>query len=181
MKEVDPGGRLPRFAEGYGWLVVMANPYIQILIAGPVTHIGVLTLVSGVYPDFIDGRTIAAVWLFGAPLMTRFHLLMLVLLGVIVGGCHDSVPDAATVDSTTLDSTQGLAVVCEVHQVQMAKKKVPVLRGMTTMHPAGPSYYPARTQLFPHADEMADGNTCVGPQKFALIVRCPQCAQARQK
>ena len=70
--------------------------------------------------------------------------------------------------------------VCQVHQLKMDRKKVPIVYGLFRPHPGEPSAATER-QLFPHSRDFVLGGCVVGPEKTDHIFVCSDCKKAYEK
>lgn len=72
--------------------------------------------------------------------------------------------------------------VCEVHQVKMAYRNVPIVYGLIGPEPGDPTAEEAK-RLFPHRHEVAFGGCVITPDspKREHIYVCPACKQAREE
>ena len=98
-------------------------------------------------------------------------LLLCLLLASSICGC----------DKSTVDATLGCSSVCERHNVEMEKKKVPIVYGMLGRSSYTRSFYNASTNLFPHAQDLVEGGCMVGKARWAFVYSCPSCEKALLK
>ena len=99
-------------------------------------------------------------------------LLLCLLLTALIYGC----------DKSTVDATHARSSVCERHNVEMEKKKVPMVYGFMGSTSYSRLFFNASTNLFPNAQELVVGGCMVDNKaKFAFIYSCPACEKARLK
>ena len=81
---------------------------------------------------------------------------------------------------TTEDQTQGESPICEVHQIKMTTKHVPIWYGLYADPPA--EYFEAKDS-FPHAWGHVLGGCMIDMSRFhkrhALVFSCPRCEANR--
>ena len=79
---------------------------------------------------------------------------------------------------TTDDLTKGENPVCELHKIQMSKKRVPIHYGLPIQPP--PEYFAAMPYVFPHAWNRVLGGCMSDRSAFhkrhAIVFSCPQCS-----
>ncbi|MCD6051042.1 MAG: hypothetical protein K0Q55_2445 [Verrucomicrobia bacterium] len=98
------------------------------------------------------------------------QLLLMALLAVLCG-CH------------TPDYTKGESSTCEVHQVAMTRRTVPIAYGMIPMSKAeaGQGEWKRRTEQYPHpGDCLPATDINLHGEKRAVVYVCAQCEQAQR-
>jgi len=103
--------------------------------------------------------------------MKQLHSLLLIAIVTIFVGC----------DKTTVEGTRGKSDICEIHHVQMVKKKVPIAYGLFSATPFSLAYHAASTNSFPHAEDVVGGGCVVDTTKWAIIYSCPECERIRHQ